>query len=177
MRDRARLLAQGLLVPFAPRRPSRPRTEPDWQMGVREWAGRVDAILAAIHGPITTRGGQNPQCPRALIGGLHVLAILLHPAQPEWACWAAKAGSRCTRQPNYRHSTPIHRHPSPFQPTEEEAAGDLLPLGKNSHTCRTLSTGHNAATCLASSCPIGALTTKAQWPTMSLMLSPIHILC
>jgi hypothetical protein len=71
----------------------------------------------------------------------------------------------------------IHRHPSPFQPTEEEAAGDLLPLGKNSHTCRTLSTGHNAATCLASSCPIGALTTKAQWPTMSLSLSPIHILC
>lgn len=32
----------------------------------------------------------------------------------------------------------ILRHPPPFQPTEEEAAGDLLPLGKNSHTCRTL---------------------------------------
>jgi hypothetical protein len=37
----------------------------------------------------------------------------------------------------------------PFQPTEEEAAGDGLTLGENpshtlSHSCRTLSTGHNA---------------------------------
>jgi hypothetical protein len=93
----------------------RPQTGPDWQMGVREWPGRVDAILAAIHGPITRRGGQNPQRPRAPIGGLHVLAISLHPAQPEWPAGLQKAGSRCTRQPNYRHSTPssaIHRHSS-----------------------------------------------------------------
>ena len=133
----------------------------------QDWRGRVNAIFAASGSPISSGGGRNVERPRVPIGQLHVLARLRDAVVCEWPDGLQRRGLAARDNRTTAIPPPSHRM---FQPTEEEAAGRDLPLGRNSHTrcslapCRTLSTGHSAGcsrpptgTMLA----IGALTTKA----------------
>jgi hypothetical protein len=98
-------------------------------MAEREWYGRVKPIFDASQGPIARSGGAKssrsppPHWPAARVGEQGFLRPI-----PDWLGLLQRRGlaARDSR------TTAI---PPPFQPTEEEAAGDGLTLGnKLSHT-------------------------------------------